>query len=115
MFRHLWQGLTPTVLESSSSIGVPDLMALSLSINNSVHNNNITYRDKTSGRTGLGADYGWADLSVNGANVFDYNTYHSPDLTSTRWSWGVDYDWPGFQQKKQEAHGSLDTILPPTR
>ena len=84
-----------------------------LAINNSIHNNSIIYRGAYNGTTGQGADYNAAALASSGNNVFDYDTYHVQNISNAYWIWQTGLAWSGFQQVRQETHGSVDNIMPP--
>jgi hypothetical protein len=45
-------------------------------------------------------------------NVFDYNSYHAPNLNSSRWETnGSPMFWSEFRAAGQEPHGGADTNL----
>jgi hypothetical protein len=76
-----------------------------LAINNSVHNNTISYGGGVSS-SGLVADYNLQDLLQSGNNSFDYNTYQLSDPNWYHWNWGPGVTWSGLQQAGQELHGT---------
>lgn len=83
-----------------------------LAINNSIHNNVVTYRGGVSS-SGLVADWNEAQLIQSGNNVFDYNAYHLPDPNWYHWNWGNGMTFQLLQQAGQEAHGTADAAMPP--
>lgn len=83
-----------------------------LAINNSIHDNSITYRGGVSS-SGMVADYNQGELIQNGNNVFDYNSYHLQDPNWYHWNWGSGVTWNGLRQAQQELHGTADSVMPP--
>ncbi len=84
-----------------------------LAINNSIHNNTITYLGGTAA-SGEVADYDLTQLLQSGNNLFDYNAYHLSNPNAYYWNWGS--AWPtfaGMQQLGQELHSTDDNIMPP--
>jgi hypothetical protein len=85
-----------------------------ISANDYIHHNTITHRG-TPGADGEVADFN-SDAMVNTQNnVFDYNSYHVTDLNAWHWYWGWPQQWAGLQQLGQEAHGTIDTNIPPAQ
>jgi hypothetical protein len=83
-----------------------------LAINNSVHNNIITYRGGVSS-SGLVADYNQTQVIQTGGNLFDYNAYHLADPNWYHWNWGNGMTFALMQQAGQEVHGTADANMPP--
>ena len=83
-----------------------------LAINNSVFNNTVNFFNSW-GAVGQIGDYNEPQLVQGGNNTFDYNAYHVPNLYGYNWSWGTGgMQWSQFLQTGQEAHGTVDDILP---
>ncbi len=83
-----------------------------LAINNSVHNNVVTYRGGVTS-SGMVADWNEAQLIQTGNNSFDYNAYHLPDPNWYHWNWGDGVTFALLQQAGQELHGTADANMPP--
>lgn len=82
-----------------------------ITINNSVHNNEIVYLGN-SGVTGIAGDYDVAGL-LNGNNQFQNNTYHVLDTNQSLWSWcAPPITFSQFQSFQQELSGTVDTKAP---
>lgn len=79
--------------------------------NNYIHHNDVTHKGNM-GENGAATDYDVANFWANGNNRFDYNTYHVPDSTQTRWTWrDAARNWSAFRAQSQEAHGKVDYNL----
>ena len=80
-----------------------------LTFNNYIHDNDVTHLDN-SGRSGAAADF-QEEVVYTGNNVFDFNTYHVPNLTKSRWHWRDTNDWDEFRANGQEPNGFADTLV----
>ncbi len=85
-----------------------------IAANNYVHHNVIIHRRSPQGADGEVADYNQKELA-NQNNRFDYNAYHVTDTAAPHWIWGTPQNWEGLRRLGQEAHGTIDTSLPPAR
>ena len=59
------------------------------------------------------ADWDTAKFLAKGNNRFDYNGCHVTDPWQWRWAIVNGMTWSMFQQAGQEAHGTVDNVLPP--
>ena len=76
-----------------------------------IHHNDITCLGNV-GQSGAAADWDQANFWANSKNSFDYNVYHVPDSTKSRWAWAdASRNWVGFRAQGQEAHGRVDYNL----
>lgn len=86
--------------------------------NNYIHNNEIWHLGSV-GQSGIFADCSLCDPSSPfyrqlawDTNVFNFNIYHVPSLSSSRWETnGSAMNWAAFQAAGQEANGTADTVL----
>ena len=78
-----------------------------LSINNSVHNNSVTYLGPAgvTGATSYSAN-GAITARVLAENTFDYDAYHVTNLNDMHWIWQPGKTWAQFKAAGQEAHGA---------
>ncbi len=86
---------------------------LRAAMNNYIHDNTIITRHSPQGGTGLVADYDEQNISSNGNNRFDSDTFHVSDPSAYQWAWGAGMTWTEFQAAGQEQHGVIDNAVPP--
>jgi hypothetical protein len=74
-----------------------------------VAHNDITYLTELGTTTGASQDTG----KFYGPISFDYNTYHdAKGGNSPHWRWNAILNWAQFHAQGQEAHGTVDTVIP---
>jgi parallel beta-helix repeat protein len=74
-----------------------------------VAHNDITYLTELGTTTGASEDTG----KFYGPISFDYNTYHdAKGGNSPHWRWNAILNWAQFHAQGQEAHGTVDTVIP---
>lgn len=74
-----------------------------------VDHNDVTYLTSRSTTTGASEDTG----KFYGPISFDYDTYHDAQGgNSPHWRWNAILNWTQFRAVGQEAHGTVDTVIP---
>ncbi len=82
------------------------------SSDNYVHDNDVTYQGLVQGVSGMVVDY-IPEQAYSWPNRFDSNHYHVINAKAPHWSWRGNQTWAGFRSQDQEAHGTVDTRMPP--